>query len=230
MNLMEIMTTASVYKDQRIGRLVVLGQVCIGPPVVLCLCDCGNYTEVVASSLLPNRQGYRTLSCGCLRAEGSKPIHGMCDSAEYQAWHSMKDRCLRPTHKQYHRYGGRGITVCDEWQSSFQSFYDHVGSRPGRGYSLDRIDNDKGYEPGNVRWATTRQQNRNTRGNTLLTIGNVTRCLVQWAELAGVPARLISHRLQRDWQVVDAVFAPPQPRYRHFYTAKAAMVAALEAL
>ena len=84
-------------------------------------------------------------------------------TSEYMAWVSMKQRCLNPRHRDYVNYGGRGIGVCLEWQTSFEAFFRDVGPRPGRGYSLDRINNDAGYAPGNVRWATASQQNRNQR-------------------------------------------------------------------
>lgn len=78
----------------------------------------------------------------------------------------MRRRCLDPNHAKYADYGGRGITVCEAWAESFESFFDHIGLRPGPGYSLDRINNDRGYEPGNVRWATASQQNKNRRQKT----------------------------------------------------------------
>ena len=83
---------------------------------------------------------------------------------EYKVWAAMKQRCQNPRDPRYHRYGGRGITVCPEWCDSFDAFLTHIGPRPSKGYQLDRIDNDGCYEPGNVRWATPQQQalNRST--------------------------------------------------------------------
>ncbi len=81
---------------------------------------------------------------------------------ENTAWQNMRARCLRPSHPSYKNYGGRGVTVCDEWES-FEQFLQDVGRRPGPGYSIDRVDNDGGYEPGNVRWATVAQQAANKR-------------------------------------------------------------------
>lgn len=85
---------------------------------------------------------------------------------ENVAWQNMKARCSRPSHPQYHNYGGRGISVCDQWMT-FEGFLADVGRRPGSGYSLERVDNDKGYEPGNVRWATRVERMRNTRRTKL---------------------------------------------------------------
>jgi len=122
-------------------------------------CDCGNETRVAMSRV---RHGY-TRSCGCLVGENSPRKHGMRYSPEYSSWQSMKARCLDSGNKDYPRWGGRGVTVCDEWVNSFENFFAHIGSRPP-GTSLDRIDGSKGYEPGNVRWATPRVQARNRRG------------------------------------------------------------------
>lgn len=85
----------------------------------------------------------------------------MCDTPEYHAWSGMIQRCTNPNCKTYEHYGGRGIKVCWEWESSFLRFLKHIGKRPGPEYSLDRIDNDGDYEPLNVRWATKQQQAAN---------------------------------------------------------------------
>jgi hypothetical protein len=89
--------------------------------------------------------------------------HGKSHSPEYQAWRDMKYRCYNPNVKSYKYYGARGIKVCDQWRNSFTKFLEDVGERPGKGYSLDRIDNAGNYEPGNVRWETQENQMRNTR-------------------------------------------------------------------
>lgn len=102
-----------------------------------------------------------------LRIEGfrKKPDehHGMSHSKEYWAWDNMLARCYRPSHKYYADYGGRGISVCQKWRMSFQEFYRDVGTRPSANHSLDRMNTDGHYEPGNVRWATATQQNLNRR-------------------------------------------------------------------
>lgn len=91
--------------------------------------------------------------------------HGASDRPEYKCWQQIKARCLNPNHKAYPDYGGRGITICDAWKDDFELFWGQVGPRPTPKHSLDRIDNNKGYEPGNVRWATKTEQNRNRRPN-----------------------------------------------------------------
>lgn len=159
---------------RRFGRLAALGPVeirrYIGATHVIwrCSCDCGSSVNVSAGHL---RSG-NTTSCGCYRKEVSTSVntkHGQCRkrakivTKEYRAWTHMIGRCHTPTDRAYARYGGRGITVCDEWRSSFQAFFDHVGKAPSSRHTIDRVDNSGGYMPGNVRWATYSEQNRNRR-------------------------------------------------------------------
>jgi len=157
----------------RFGRLVVLeraGNATRGHGVAwLCRCDCGGETVVVASSL----QCGATTSCGCFGRQCARERarlrfirHGATAdgkrSHEYDAWDSAKKRCFNPRHAAYRYYGGRGITMCEEWRSSFEAFLAHIGPCPP-GLTLDRIDNNGNYEPGNVRWATWKQQVANRR-------------------------------------------------------------------
>lgn len=86
-----------------------------------------------------------------------------CETPEYRAWADAKYRCFNPNAADYYKYGGRGITMCDEWRNDFDAFLEHIGPRPSAKHSLDRVDNERGYEPGNVRWATKSQQNINRR-------------------------------------------------------------------
>lgn len=144
----------------------------------LCKCDCGNEKIIIGNSL---RTG-RTRSCGCIavavakayphRAERIEAVkkahtrHGMTASKLHYVWVAMKQRCTNPKQAQYKNYGGRGISVCAEWLNSFEAFYDHVSQLPHfgeKGRSLDRINNNGNYEPGNVRWATAAEQTRNRR-------------------------------------------------------------------
>lgn len=131
-----------------------------------CFCQCGNAVNVSSTHL---RSGH-TLSCGCYRDDAKRnnkhgEIHGMCETPEYDAWHKMKGRCLNENDRKYPDYGGRGITVCQEWIDSFEKFYSHIGKRPSEKHSLDRIENNKGYAPVNVRWATIVEQNNNRRNS-----------------------------------------------------------------
>lgn len=131
----------------------------------LCVCTCGNSKAVRGSSLLSGL----TKSCGCLQKEITKKnreTHGMRNTKLYGEWHGIKTRCMNKNAERFKDYGGRGITVCDEWKNDFQAFYDYVSKLPHfgeAGYSLDRINNDGNYEPNNVRWATRIEQANNTR-------------------------------------------------------------------
>lgn len=126
---------------------------------------------------------------------------------EYNVWMNIKRRCLVPTNPEYPNYGGRGITICEAWQSDFAAFLAEVGLRPGPDYQIDRRDNNKGYEPGNVRWVTRSEQQRNRRNSTLITYGGETRNLVDWAAKLGMNVVTFCTRLQR-WPL-ERVFTEP---------------------
>lgn len=161
-------------------------------------CDCG----VVVERLLGNvRQGY-TGSCGCLglealvaRSVSHGATRGGKPSPEWKAWKGMRDRCLVPTHAAYSRYGGRGITVCEQWKESFESFLADMGPRPP-GLTLDRVDNDRGYEPGNCRWATTADQNRNKSDTLAIEDGGERLTLRAFAAKHGANASSIGSRMK----------------------------------
>ena len=121
----------------------------------VCQCSCGNICIIQRGCL---RDGH-TRSCGCISRERSNSTtHGMTKSPEHVAWRAMKTRCFNPNTASWPDYGGRGITVCPQWRNSFEQFYADMGPHPGPEYSLDRIDNDGDYEPGNCRWATASEQ------------------------------------------------------------------------
>lgn len=186
---------------QRFGRLVVLsiaGRSKQRSVIWLCQCDCGN-THVASA---PSLKGGKTQSCGCLSRDILKTLHathGGTYHPMYQTWLGMKQRCSNPNHKDYHRYGGRGVSVCSRWEKDFGAFLSDVGERPGSDYSLDRINNDGDYEPANVRWATPDEQARNRPDRTLLTLNGVTKQLVAWADDIGVAASTLHSRHNKGW-------------------------------
>jgi hypothetical protein len=135
--------------------------------------------------------------------------HGSSYTAEYRAWCNMKTRCTNSKSKDYRHYGARGITVCERWLSSFVNFLADVGQKPGRGYTLERINNSRGYEPGNVRWATRKEQGLNQRSNHLLTFDGLTLTLAEWAQCLGVHRTTIYSRLRAGWSVTDALSPSP---------------------
>lgn len=126
-----------------------------------------------------------------------KTTHGGARTPEYLIWRNIRNRCLTPTYKLYEFYGARGITVCARWAESFEAFIEDMGWRPSPELSIDRIDNDKGYEPGNCRWATRKEQANNRRiPKDRVMIGGVT--IDEFAEQWGIPYQTIYYRLRKN--------------------------------
>lgn len=135
---------------------------------------------------------------------GHPITHGMTNTPEYHAWESMRTRCHAGEDSiHYDKYKARGIKVCEEWEQSFMAFYEHVGPRPSSEHTLDRVDNNGHYEPGNVRWATRRTQQRNKRTTNMVTIDGITRAARDWEEIAGLSYGALKNRLRRGWPAKD---------------------------
>ena len=148
------------YVGERFGRLIVNAQHRAGRrTVVECSCDCGSSLTARVDGMVSGR----VVSCGCQRKDSTR-THGMTGTQIHRTWITIVHRCHSPGSKDYPRYGGRGIRVCDRWRDSFEAFLADMGERPSQRHSIDRIGNDRGYEPGNCRWATVGQQARNKRG------------------------------------------------------------------
>lgn len=170
-----------------------------------CICDCGNRREVSGSDL---RIRGTKMCKSCARTK-----HGKTNTPEYGVWCKIKSRCYNKSHKFYEYYGGRGISVCNRWLNSFENFYSDMGKRPSLKLSIDRIDNNGNYEPSNCRWATTTQQNNNTRVNHYLTIGNETYTIAQWARRAGIEYGTLNARINKcKWPPEKAVYTPVRKR------------------
>lgn len=139
----------------------------------------------------------------------------MRGTPEYNTWVHMVQRCHNPNNKDYEHYGGRGIKVCDMWRSSFEAFFMTVGKRPGDDYTIERIDTNDDYRPGNVKWATRQEQVLNQRSNINLTIDGETKAVSQWARDPRCPVSqfTIYKRVQRGWSDERAVLTPSKKRH-----------------
>lgn len=189
---------------QRFGRLVAVTRAANRNGKVYwdCACDCGNSTTVNGRFLRESLQK----SCGCINAE--KSLHGMRNTHEYRAWKHAKSRCYNPNVDMYPRYGGRGITMCDEWRESFHAFFADMGRCPD-GLTLNRIDNDGPYAPWNCEWASNRVQCTNRRTNVRVTHNGKTQTAMEWSEELGISYSMLRRRLKEG---DPNPFAPPHPR------------------
>lgn len=130
-------------------------------------------------------------------------------TSEYVAWRGMKARCYMPNFPKFKDYGARGIRICDAWREDFAAFLEHVGPKPSPKHSIERIDNERGYEPGNVRWATPKEQARNRRSSFLVTHAGLTLTVAEWSERTGLPYETLRYRLKyKKWPTERALTAP----------------------
>jgi hypothetical protein len=195
---------------QRFGRLLTIRFVGVedNQAAWLFRCDCG--TEKIITGGSVKSGGIQ--SCGCLKND-QRHKHGYYGTPTYYSWQAMKERCTKPNHPAYHRYGGRGISFCERWKE-FVPFLEDMGERPD-GLSLDRYPNKDGhYEKSNCRWASPSDQMRNTSSNRMITFDGETMALAAWAELYGIKYSTLRERLQRGWPMEDALFLPPSKRRR----------------
>jgi hypothetical protein len=174
----------------------------------LCSCVCGNVKHVSGVHL---SNGHST-NCGCSRPRGlnsSRYKHGLSKKHPlYQTWEGMKSRCRNMS-----SYGGKGISVCERWDTSFEAFLSDMGDKPSSDHSIDRIDNSKGYSPDNCRWATNADQSRNKSTNRIIEFRGVTKPLVDWAHEIGINYGTLKTRLNKGMPVSDA-FSKPVRRLR----------------
>lgn len=167
-------------------------------PRWLCRCSCGLEKQVFQNSLVHGK------STGCGKS------HKQSGGDLYRIWAHIKNRCGNPRVPAYPDYGGRGIVVCERWVNDFNAFASDVGPRPSKSHSIDRIDVNGNYEPGNVRWATETEQARNKRSARTLTIDGVTRTMGEWSEVAGISVKIIWQRDQYGWTPRECVYGRPR--------------------
>ena len=196
------MKTPRDLTGQKFGRLTVLRQ---APDKIKpsgahskmweCKCDCGNIKIISRSSLVSGD----TVSCGCYHKEHAHDYgkkHGLTNTKLYTKWSGIVQRCTNPNAIHYDMYGGRGITICDEWRNDFYSFYSwSIENGYKDGLTIDRIDNNKGYYPENCRWTDLETQANNTRRNHYITYNNETKTLTQWARLLNVNVETLRYRV-----------------------------------
>ena len=207
--------------DKRFGRLLVLGETRIANgknnqtiAACICKCDCGTVKTIRKDSLTSGR----TTSCGCFQKEQAKKLrtkHGMTSRGNshplYQVWKDMKLRCYYIKGKQYEHYGARGITVCPEWRTSFESFFEWaLANGYASGLQIDRIDVDGCYSPQNCRWVSVKQQARNKTNNVWLEYKGKKMVLQDAAKESGIAKSTLQRRIQSG----RPLFAPVRKRAR----------------
>lgn len=204
---------AFVVAGQKYGRLTVIrlhersGQ----GKVWLCRCECGNEKLVKSNGLTCGC----VKSCGCLYRETRKTAgaanrkHYGKGTRAYTLWKRIRRVCYCSRDPKFHIYGGRGIAMCDRWRLSFLDFYADVGDPP-EGLSMDRIDVNGNYEPGNVRWATPRMQANNTRANKHYSLDGKTMSLADWGSELGIDPETLRARIARGWSIERSLTTPLQ--------------------
>lgn len=188
------------------GRLTVVEDMGRGKHhrMYRCICICGG------EAVLAKRNILRGSSCGCLKRErvgNANRKHGKSKDRLFKVWWAMKERCQYEKNKEWKRYGGRGISVCERWDKSFENFLLDMGPCPPS-YQLDRINNDGNYEPGNCRWVTPKMNANNRRSNRLLTHNGETACISEWSKRTGIPYQNITARLGKGWTVEKTLTQP----------------------
>jgi len=170
-----------------------------------CKCECGS-DVITTGGRLGNGS---TKSCGCLQKElASSRVasHRLSRTREHKIWGGMRNRCNNPKNGSYYRYGGRGITVCAEWDS-FEQFLEDMGHAPD-GTSIERINNNEGYSKSNCKWAGTKEQGKNKRNAVMLEYKGEKASLATFAEKYGIPVKRLSARLIQGWTIDDAITIP----------------------
>lgn len=180
-----------------------------------CTCECGNRTKVSTSHLTSGH----TKSCGCSNVEAIRQVnykHGMSKTRFYEIWLNMVRRCTDENNAAYTNYGGRGITICQEWLS-FDAFYDDMFSSYTGETTLDRINNNKGYSPDNCKWSTRQEQNNNRRSNRYIEMNGETHTLAEWCKIYNQNYKTVHARLQKGWDFDKAIITPIDHYYHNVW-------------
>lgn len=189
---------------KRYGKLSIVSELVDrnknGHIMYSCICDCGKIKEILGVSI---RSGMTT-SCGCAQRD-SVLKHGMDGTPEYRAWISMKNRCTSNKSANYKNYGGRGISVCNEWMD-FNAFINDMGLRPSASHSIDRIDNNKGYSKGNCRWSTKKEQAQNRRSSVIVRFNGEDMFMDRFAKIIGLTESGARKRVNREFVKINGVF------------------------
>lgn len=173
-----------------------------GESVWECVCDCGNVVNVVCSNL---KNGHST-SCGCYKKICSI-THNETKTRLHRIWSGIKSRCYNPKKPNYKNWGGRGIKMCDEWKFSYENFRNWaLNNGYQENLTIDRIDNNKAYEPSNCRWATNKEQCNNKRNNHLLTKDKETHTISEWSDIIGISAKTIQRRITNKMPIEKILF------------------------
>lgn len=204
---------------EKYGRLIAVewtGNACSSGRLWKFKCDCG--AEIIAS--IGQVRSGNTTSCGCfakekLRSRNEKMAKHKCTrSPTWNSWSAMRRRCQKQDDKDYHKYGARGIVVCERWQS-FENFMADMGERP-EGMTIDRVDNNGNYEPENCRWATPLQQSRNSRNSVVIEYQGEKHCVAEWAALVGIEVKTLQYRIRSGWDVEKALSTPSMTNRKRF--------------
>lgn len=170
-----------------------------GMRLVLCECTCGG-TRLVAIGRLTSKS---VKSCGCYVRPKGPYYHELT----FNSWRGMQSRCKQESHNRFAKYGGRGIAICEAW-NSYEQFYKDMGERPSASHQIDRIDNDGNYCPENCRWATRSEQARNKSNTVMIEFRGEVRSAHDWGELVGMNGKSIAQRIRKGWTAEQAITFP----------------------
>ena len=185
--------------------------------IFACRCSCGEKRKVALYKLTSGL----SRSCGCLKKEEFNrriTTHGLSKTPEYVAWSGMKQRCYDKPAPVFAQYGGVGIRMHPLFlgENGFKNFFDYIGAKPSQGHSIDRIDNNKGYEPGNIRWSTKLEQMANRKNTIWITYNGRTKNLADWSRETGIARTTLWARIKRQWDIKRIIEKPVVSSYpRH---------------